>query len=332
MKTRKHRNIYRHRWLSNNSGGFALVVVIVVLLLCSFLASDLLLQVRTELKIASNIKDRTAERFLAEGGINLGIFKIIDGQSDVTAVEEERLREGYPYTKKIGGQGQVTYYVINETGKIDLNNAPRELLEIFFEYHGLDMDQAATIIDSLLDWRDSDDLHRINGAEKNHYEALPDPYIPRNGAIQEPAEFFLVNGTTPLIGRFAAGDIFTVYNPQHTINVNSLTPPMLDFLAEGDEAKIEAYREAQELYGVLSDIQFKQIIGEDRYERLRPYIAFASSQSNHYSVVATGQTVYTQNDEEENDNTQELSGSTLNVLIEKQGAMYTILAWEERGA
>ncbi|HSH13052.1 MAG TPA: hypothetical protein VLA15_04865, partial [Desulfurivibrionaceae bacterium] len=58
--------------------GFALVVVIVVLLLVSLLASQLILQVRTELRAAANSREAVAGRLLAEGGINLALFRLQD--------------------------------------------------------------------------------------------------------------------------------------------------------------------------------------------------------------------------------------------------------------
>ena len=88
-----------------------------------------------------------------------------------------------------------------------MNRSSRQLLKLFLEYHELEPDQVVTVVDSLLDWRDSDDLHRLNGAEKETYEALEPPYIPRNGKIMDPAEFFLIHGTDMLVDRFTADGV-----------------------------------------------------------------------------------------------------------------------------
>ena len=222
------------------------------MLLTSFLASQLILLVRTELKISHNIKARVAGHFLAEAGISLGLFRLLDRPMDIPELGREEdwesFYEGFEYEVYLPN-GKVTYYVSNETGKIDLNKSPQQLIELYLQFHlGADTeedDQIAIIVDSLLDWRDSDDLHRLNGAESETYEELDDPYIARNGKIEDPSEFFLINGTEPLVGKFFAQEIFTVYNTKGKINFNSVTPAMLDFLTGGDKGKIEAYREAK---------------------------------------------------------------------------------------
>ncbi len=224
--------------------GFALIVVILILLLVSVLVANLTMQVRSELLIATNNKERTAGRFLAAGGVQLAIFRKNDQVEDSEGTQYQRFLEGYPYETMIGGKGRIRYFLVSESGKIDLNTYPPELMQLFLAYKGLEQEEIDTVLDSLLDWRDPDDLHRVNGAEKDYYQSLEDPYIPRNGRIVEPSEFFLVKGTERLAGKFDPEAVFTVYNSRSRINFNSLTPEMLDFLTNGDKDAIAAYYEA----------------------------------------------------------------------------------------
>lgn len=312
--------------------GFALLVVIVIMLLVSFLASQLILQVRTETKIAINEKERAVSRFLAEAGINLDLFRMIDTPIEVIGEEEtEKFHEGQVYEQFLE-KGRVQYFAVNESGKIDLNRSHRRLLELFLEYYKLQPDEIATIVDSWLDWRDSDDLHRLNGAERDVYEALDDPYVPRNGTIQDPAEFFLIHGTEPLRGKFLPAEVFTVYNSQRTINVNSLTPAMLDFLTEGDEAKKAAYREARTEYGNLNAALARQILGDERYGVLKPYLTYGSGNIRYYFLVGTGQSGYTQEEaereKEEGQGAAHHVGVKVMALIQKSGARSKYLSWE----
>jgi len=53
------------------------------------------------------------------------------------------------------------------------------------------------IVDSILDWRDENDLHRINGAENAYYQALSDPYDCKNGDFDAIEELLMVRGITP---------------------------------------------------------------------------------------------------------------------------------------
>ena len=76
--------------------GFALLLVIMVMLLVSFLAMQLVMDVRTETKVAFNVKSRITGLFLAEAGINLGYFWIL----------RTRLSTGRKRTPNLSGKGR----------------------------------------------------------------------------------------------------------------------------------------------------------------------------------------------------------------------------------
>jgi len=316
---------------STRQQGFALVVVIVIMLLISFLAAQLILSVRTELRVAFNAKTQAAELSLAEGGVNLGLFRLLDKPVEYINEDYEKFLEGYKYNTFLE-TGLLTYYVVNESGKLDLNKLNKPLLDLFLEYMKIEPDQREVIIDSLLDWEDSDDLHRINGAELDTYEALDDPYIPRNGKIMDPSEFFLVYGTTPLAGLFKASEIFTVHNSTGLINFNSLTPMMLDFLTEGDEDKIKAYHEAQEMYGTLSQEQARQILGDERFDQCSAGLTYSSGNNRYYSIVAQGEAGVDEETlaaREGADNKQRAATVEVRTLFELRGTKVNYFAWEE---
>jgi len=50
---------------------------------------------------------------------------------------------------------------------------------------------------SILDWRDPDDLYRMNGAEPDYYQSLKEPYRCKNGNLDSIEELLLVRGVTP---------------------------------------------------------------------------------------------------------------------------------------
>jgi general secretion pathway protein K len=277
----------------HKSGGFALLVVILIMLITSFLASQLIMQVRTDLQISTNIQQRVVGRMLAEGGVSLALFRLID-------------KPGIDFEEKIGGPvflrgrtyetvlstGKMEYYAVSESGKIDLNKTNVVFLKKFLEYHDLAEEEVDVVIDSLLDWRDKDNLHRLNGAEKDYYEELEKPYIPRNGKIEDPAEFFLIRGTESLRGKFDPYAVFTVNNSNASgkININNLSPEMLAFLVGGDEDLIERYREEQELAapGGVTTTTLQDIVGSGVYTSLSSYLIFSSAVGKIYSIVARG--------------------------------------------
>ena len=313
--------------------GFALVVVIVIMLLVSFLASQLILNVRTELKVAFNTKARSSGLALAVAGLNLGIFRILDTPLHYINEEYESFHEGYEYAAFLPS-GRVTYTVVNESGKIDLNKMNESLLKIFLEYMEVDVDDQSVIIDSLYDWRDSDDLHRLNGAEQEYYQALDDPYIPRNGRIQDPAEFFLIHGTDKLNKKFKASDIFTVHNTSRKINFNSLTPLMLDFLVEGDEERKIAYRDAKQELGTLNKSQARIILGDERFDRCTSFLTYTAANNKYYTVLAQGKPGMAEEDQDEaisqdETTTQDEPEMAVSVLFQLRGSKVNYLSWQE---
>lgn len=318
--------------------GFALVVVIIVLLLASFLASQLIMQVRTELAVSHNIKARVAGHFLAEAGLSLGLFRLLDRPLDVPPLGAEEdwdgFYEGYEYEVYLP-KGKVTYYVTSEAGKIDLNSSPQALIELFLQYQlgEENEEQISTVIDSLLDWKDPDNDHHLNGVETDFYEGLSDPYIARNGKIEDPAEFFLINGTRPMIGKFAPSEVFTVSNLGGKINFNSLTPAMLDFLTGGDKEKAAAYREAKyEFKGQLTAAVAAEILGE-QFEKFQPYLTYGASNNPFYMIVGTGYAGVEQDETvegEEEDARPKTPGTEDSMLIKKDVNGFTCLAWQER--
>ena len=317
-----------HRGASAREGaanqGFALVLVIVVILLASFLASQLIMLVRTELAVSHNIKARVSGHFLAEAGLSLALFRLMDQPSETPTIgveaDWEAFYEGYEYEVYLP-KGKVSYYVASEGGKIDLNKIgesaqSQALLRLLLQYQmGEDKEEEIdTIIASLLDWKDNDDLYRENGAE-----------------IEDPADFFLIKGTRPLIGKFFAQEIFTVHSTDGKINFNSLTPAMLDFLTGGDKERAVAYRDAKvEFRGKLSAAMASQILG-DRYELFQPYLSYTGN-NQFYFVVGTGHAGAEQEAAEQADGgaVPKIPGTIDSMIIKKDGGGFRCLAWQER--
>jgi general secretion pathway protein K len=241
--------------------------------------------------------------------------------------------EGAAYVRFLPGQvyenelptGRTRYSAVNESGKIGLNTAPRPLLELLLQYLQLDAGEVEMIIDSLMDWRDSDDLHRLQGAESEFYLNLDEPYIPRNGPLQDPAELFLIRGAGTLRDRLVPEDLFTVHNAGGGINFNNLTPALLDFLVEGDRLKEEAYRQALEMHGNLNKDKALEILGEERYELLEQFLSF-DSRNPYFTIDSVG---IAGDGGEQAEQEQDRAGIRTKVRIRIIGSVVHYLSWME---
>lgn len=313
-----------------NQQGFALVVVILILLMVSFLAAELTLGVRSETTSGFNARQQVVGRILAQAGVNLGIFYLLD--TPLAEDEEQAYLLGDSRDIWLA-DGLVRYQVVNEAGKIDINYVQQPLLALVLSSYGLDEDDIAIISDSLLDWRDSDDLHRLHGAENDYYEGLAEPYRSRDGKIKDPNEFFLIRGTEKLAGRMRAADIFTTHNRQGKVDFNQLTPAMLNFLTNGDEEAKDLYGQLRQEVGTLSAVHAQLILGDERYAEVKPYLSYSSPHNKFYTIVATGYAGEVQAGE--NDHNQGAArankgpGSHVAILLEKRGGKIRYLSWRE---
>jgi type II secretory pathway component PulK len=122
--------------------------------------------------------------------------------------------------------------VIDEAGKFSLNKIDQPMMMLIFENLEIEDDVAETIADSIVDWRDEDDLHQTNGAESEYYEGLDRPYRCKNAFFDTIDELTLVRGVTRDIyyghdGIPGLKDIFSVFNLVKTINLDSVSPAVM---------------------------------------------------------------------------------------------------------
>jgi Type II secretion system (T2SS), protein K len=129
--------------------------------------------------------------------------------------------------------GRLSYRLTDESARINLNRATRDVLDRLLQDLGAEKTDRDTIIDSIQDWRDANEEHRLNGAESDYYLALPVPYRSKNGDFNSVDELLQVRGMTRelLYGRPDAPGLaehLTVFGPGVTnTNMNTASPVVL---------------------------------------------------------------------------------------------------------
>jgi hypothetical protein len=126
--------------------------------------------------------------------------------------------------------------ITDEGGKIPIN-FPNDQLEAklypllvhVLGNLGVDPQTAAGIADSVVDWEDPDDEHRVNGAESDYYQGLPNPYFAKNKRLDSIDELLLIKGITPELyngddTRPGLRDIFSIFNNTGQVNLRLATP------------------------------------------------------------------------------------------------------------
>lgn len=311
----------------HNDHGFALVVVLLVLLLVTGLAAELVFTVRTGVQEGVQVKQQTLSRGLAKAGVNLALFHLLD--TPVGFAEDGPYIQGT--TRSVYLQtGNVEFQIVNESGKMDLSHINRPLLSQFLEQQGYPPDEQEILIDSMQDWIDTDDLHRLNGAEDEYYETLTVPYKAKNGPFTDPAELLMVRGAEKLHGRMNPADFFTLHNPGGRINFNGLTPSLLHTLVSGDEERIQQYNELKE-EGVALQAVHAQLILDGDYAMWQPYLVYSTGKNRYYTVTATGFAGAGNLDEknDSSDTVEKHQGCRIRLVLELRGNTLRYIRWSE---
>ncbi len=189
-----------------------------------------------------------------------------------------------PYSVFVGDR-ECKVYIEDESGKININaidDKTRELMVKYLIGQEFDRVEADVITDSILDWKDPDDLKHLNGAEKDYYESLPEPYEAKNASFDSIEELVLVKEMTPVKFDKIRRDI-TTYGSNLAININFASREVLMAIpriaSEGADYII-AQRTQNGLLKSMEDVRnlfwHLGIIGSS-FEEVRPYITVDNS-------------------------------------------------------
>jgi general secretion pathway protein K len=191
--------------------GLALAVVLWILAFLGVVFTAFTFSMRTELAAAGNFRQEAEAYYLAEAGVYRAAAEIINADRDVPpdsksydALDERWHTNPAAYENVALGGGHYWVTVRDEESKIPLNGQINPqydaMLRRLFSNSGVTDDKlVSTIVDSIQDWRDTDNLHRVNGAEDDYYLSLPTPYRAKNADFETIDELLLVKGMTPAI-------------------------------------------------------------------------------------------------------------------------------------
>jgi len=233
--------------------GFALLAVMLVLALLGVVGAEFALSMRLEASMVRAYKESVLATHLAEAGVEQAIREVLSG-APIQALDEDgrmvffRTAVGQPAPTAVPplerervplGPGEFSYRLTDEESRLNVNLAPPERVDRLLAALDIEKRERDIINDSLQDWKDANDEHRLNGAEsEDHYLKLPVPYRARNGNLQDAAELLQIRGVTPALYRGTPerpglGELVTVFG-RNTVNINTAPPAVLKALTLSD--------------------------------------------------------------------------------------------------
>lgn len=198
--------------------GYALVMVVWIMAILTMLALGFSRHITVGSAGLGNAIGASQAEILAQSALERGIHALLNPG------ERERWKlDGTAYQFSYKG-AVLTFSLEDEHGKIDLNFADRQLLLALFE----EVLSARTLaegknitpdmmVDRLLDWRDADDLPRLEGAEFPEYEAMAYEVGPANRPFRSVSELQQLLGMDRTLYEDLV-DMVTVHSFEGTIN------------------------------------------------------------------------------------------------------------------
>ena len=172
--------------------GAALLLVLWLVALLTALVGAYALTARIE-ALQGRVGSRGAmAQEIARAGMEYALVRVADRNP-----ETHWQPNGRAYAWRFDGH-DVQVRIIDETGKVDLNQADVPLLSRLMQALGEPPDASDALAAAIVDWRDADDLSQpVGGAEDGDYAAAGRPYGAKDAPVETIAELEQVLGMTP---------------------------------------------------------------------------------------------------------------------------------------
>ncbi len=286
------------------------------------LGTEFALSMKTEVDTTRNFKEDVETYYLAKAGMNLAKAEILSdaqfhswtgekgyifgfvssGNSDegskVPPGEQLEAPEPPQRTELPLGNGFIHYSIRDENGKININTASRDVLVKALTANGIPLgSDRDTIVDSILDWIDPDDLHRVNGAESDYYQGLSPAYSAKNGPLDSMEELLKVRGVTPEL--FKGLEDYNSEEPSSAENA----PGLVRIFTVWGVAQFNPNTAERAVLEIMyPDNQVEEILAKKEERGW-----YNQSKSTHFKIEATGTLAYSP------------TQHTVVAIIEKQG-------------
>ncbi len=283
--------------------GVILIALLWILTALTVIAFSFSRETFVEVAAARNAQSLEDSYFVARAGIAATVYQLMVRKSTAGLRQVELQDTPDPLdqgviTGTLGG-GEYRVELQDESGKLPVNSVNEEQLRSLVEACGIKKPDSDIIADSILDWRDADSAHRINGAENDYYQSLNPPYKAKNGRIDTIEELLLIRGITPeyfyghpekdlngaITYRYGLSRYLTVYSTNPQVNVNYAPLAVLQSvpMMTADAARAIYDRRHVKPFKTILDIS--RDLGISLDAKTQPYLT--TNQSGFYTLTAS---------------------------------------------
>jgi len=259
--------------------GIALLLVLWALVLLGTLALGFSWSMRTEAMAARNGIDETRAYFQARTGVGRAVALLATMPADNVLAASVS-----------GKDGDASYEVRieSESGKVNVNLVDGEILLGMLKKGGLPEEEAESVRDAILDWRDEDDVPRPRGAERAEYGRMTEPVLPRNGKIRGVGELMHVKGVTREFHEAFLSRVFTVHGNSAQLNFLRAPEVVLRSLPGVSPEAADRIVAGRREEPPISAAGLASMVGEGLLTAQGLALLSGGSSSSAYTIIATG--------------------------------------------
>ena len=211
--------------IKKSQEGLAMVIVIWVLSLLTIMAGSFSLTMRRETVAIGANKDNSEALAIAESGIVIAQKMMLSKDNSLRWLTNGSIYQ-FQYQER-----DIRVRILAENGKIDINKANETSLMTLISSVVEEEEMRQEVVSAILDWRDSDDLVHINGAEKQQYEDAGLTYTPANKAFQTIEELQMVLGLSSEVYENIE-PLVTVYSGKASLDTKQASAEVLQMLGQ----------------------------------------------------------------------------------------------------
>ena len=229
--------------------GFALIAAIWLMVTLSAVGLEVALLARTRRLSAANAAEGARARAAAEAGLEHARARLTRRLAGAPDAAAGAIGARDPW-RTLGGVLSDTValdderYVVqlrDASARVNLNVASEAQLRRLFAALRIDAGTADQLAQVIADWRDTDDLVRSRGAERDAYLRAALPTLPRNAPLVSVEELRDLYGMTPAI--FSAVSPHVTVRGSGQVNLNTADRAvMLSLPGVGEETAAAALR------------------------------------------------------------------------------------------
>ncbi|MGA1072957.1 MAG: general secretion pathway protein GspK [Pseudohongiellaceae bacterium] len=202
------------------------------------------------------------------------------------AILDRSLRfDGRPLRLSYPTPDDMVVRIINHSGMINLNRIPRASMQLLIEKRLQDItgeeadpEEVQNLLAAWTDWTDLNDLEGINGAERDYYESLDLPYLPRNNPeLDSVNELLHVRGFAELFEGVDLESAFTIYGNNRQLNINVATREALSLLPGLTPALIDDLLAVRAVDSLTNRGEIGEVIPFENLTELSPWLSNETS-------------------------------------------------------